>query len=263
MAYIDFNASAVPEDTGPEPLPAGDYCIYIESSDIRTEDDGTQKLSMVAKVIQPEQYAGRTLFPSFTMYSANADHVKTGQRLLALVCKAVGVIHPRDSVELHDKPFFTRVVPKAAASGKVYSNLTTFWSTASQPPPMPKTAPKMPAVPQAAHPAKTGFAPPAQPWQQPAPPAVPPVAQPAQQQLDLHTQYRTQPSFTPPPQQSYAPPQVPQFTPPAQSTPPWAQQLPPSPPAAAQPPQQSYAPPQQTQDHPPTMYDQNGDRIPY
>lgn len=262
MAYIDFNASAVPEDTGPEPLPAGDYCIYIESSDIRTEDDGTQKLSMVAKVIQPEQYAGRTLFPSFTMYSANADHVKTGQRLLALVCKAVGVIHPRDSVELHDKPFFTRVVPKAAASGKVYSNLTTFWSTASQPPPMPKTAPRMPAVPQAAHPAKTGFAPPAQPWQQPAPPAVPPVAQPAQQQLDLQTQYRTQPSFTPQPQQSYAPPQVPQFTPPAQSTPPWAQQLPPSQPAAPQPAQQSYGP-QHVKHDPPTMYDQNGDRIPY
>ena len=257
MAFIDFNSSAIPEDTGPEPLPAGDYCIYIESSDIRTEDDGTQKLSMVAKVIQPEQYAGRTLFPSFTMYSANADHVKTGQRLLALVCKAVGVIHPRDSVELHDKPFFTRVVPKSASNGKVYSNLQTFWSTASQAPPMPKTAPKPPAVPQPAHPSKTGFAPPAQPWQQPAPPSVP---QPTQPQLDLQTQYRTQPSFAPP-QQSYAPPQVPQFAPPAQSTPPWAQQLPPSPPAAAQP-QQSYAPPQQNQD-PPTMYDEHGNRIPY
>lgn len=248
MAFIDFNAQQVPEDTGPEPLPAGDYLIYVESSELRQEDDGTQKLSMVAKVIQPEHFAGRTLFPSFTMYSSNTSHVQTGQRLLALVCRAVGVIHPRDSEELHDKPFWTRVVPKASSSGKVYSNMTTFWSTASQAPPPPKTAPRAPVAPAPAHPARTGYAPPQQAWQQPAPPQVapqqqyaPPAQPMAQPQLDLQTQYRTAPApqqYAQPPQQQYAPPQGAPAV-----APPWTRQQAPQ----QAPPQQQYAPPRERQ----------------
>jgi hypothetical protein len=232
MALINFNANDH-QDTGPGPLPAGDYMVYVAASEMRTnQDNGNQSLSLTLDVMQPEQMQGRKVFSNYTMSSHNEEAVRIGMQQLAQVCRAVGVMSPSDSTELHDIPFFVRLIAKQLDSGKVVNNVQTCWSTASAAPPLakPKGQPPKPAVQQYAQA-------PAQAWKQPQqqqPQYAPSVQQvPQQQHMDLQTQYRTQPA----PAQQYQPQpmQQPAMAPPA-GAPPWAQ------PRPVQPPQQQLDP---------------------
>lgn len=220
MALINFNANDH-QDAGPGPLPAGDYMVYVAASEMRiNQDNGNQSLSLTLDVMQPETMQGRKVFSNYTMSSHNEEAVRIGMQQLAQVCRAVGVMSPSDSTELHDIPFFVRLIAKQLDSGKVVNNVQTCWSTASAAPPLakPKGQPPKPAGQQYAQA-------PAQAWQQPQqqqqPQYAPPVQQvPQQQHMDLQTQYRTQPA----PAQQYQPQPMQQqpMSPPA-GAPPWAQ----------------------------------------
>jgi hypothetical protein len=225
MALINFNA-ADHQDAGPGPLPAGDFMVYVAASEMRiNQDNGNQSLSLTLDVMQPETMQGRKVFSNYTMSSHNEEAVRIGMQQLAQVCRAVGVMSPSDSTELHDIPFFVRLIAKQLDSGKVVNNVQTCWSTASAAPPLakPKGQPPKPAGQQYAQA-------PAQAWQQPQqqPQYAPPVQQvPQQQHMDLQTQYRTQP-----PAQQYQPQPMQQQP----MSPPWAQ------PRPAQQPQQQHDP---------------------
>jgi hypothetical protein len=207
--------------------------VSIAASEMRTnEQNGSQSLSLTLEVLLPEHIQGRKVFSNYTMSSHdNEEAVRIGMQQLAQVCRAVGVMSPSDSAELHGIPFFVRLVVKQLSSGKVVNNVQTCWSTASAAPPLakPKGQPPKPAGQQYAQA-------PAQAWQQPQqqqPQYAPPVQQvPQQQHMDLQTQYRTQP-----PAQQYQPqPMQQQPMAPTAGAPPWAQ------PRPAQQPQQQHDP---------------------
>jgi hypothetical protein len=271
MPQINFDANQQEESY--DPLPAGDYMVWISESSIKQPRNGIgELLELVMDVMQPEQLAGRKIWSHFTLENPNPKAVEVGRRILANVCRAVGVMAPLDTEELHSIPFWARVEVKQLESGKIVNDCKAYWSTQSQAPPQPKSKPRAPQPQQQAFQPgpQTGYMPqgqqpwqapqqaPQQPWQQPqapqfqpapqAPPQVPRSPQQAPQ--GYPPQYSQQPGQPPfPPMQNYqqqppaqtpapqpmAPQQPPQaFNPPVQQTPPpWAQ-----PRAAAQPPQQ-------------------------
>lgn len=235
MPQINFDANSVPESNY-EPIPAGDYMVWISESHIETSQAGNQQLKVTMEVMQPERFAGRKLFASFTMQSNNPKAVETGMRILAGVCKAVGVMSPRDSEELHNIPFFTRVEVKQLDSGKIVNDPRGFWSTQSAAPPLANSKPRPPQSSGPRPGAHTGYMPQgqaAQPWQPPQQQQPQQAPQPpVQQQMSLEAQYRTQPA-----PQAYQPPVVPPAQHAPQGAPPWAQ------PRPAAPAPQAYAPP--------------------
>lgn len=275
MPQINFDANSVPESSY-DPLPAGDYMVYISQTEVATSDKGNELLKVTFDVIQPEQYQGRKVFSNYTIGGPSQSAIATGQSILKQVCKAVGVMHVADSQQLHDIPLNIRVVVREY-QGKVGNEPKAYWSTQSAPPPPPKSvaAPPRPGAPGMTQPWQQ---PPQQqapqPWQpQAAAPAPQQYAPPPQQQAPAQQHFNLQPTYKGgpipgaptqqphPPVQQYQPPQAqapyqqppqPQQYAPAQAplaTPPWAQSLPP----AAQ------------QGHPPeeVMYDEHGNRIPF
>jgi hypothetical protein len=267
MPEINFDASQH-QDESYDPLPAGDYMVWISESSIKQPRNGIgEQLELVMDVMQPEQLAGRKIWSHFTLEAPNPKAVEVGRRILANVCRAVGVMAPLNTEELHSIPFWTRVEVKQLETGKIVNDCKAYWSTQSQAPPQPKSKPRAPQPQQQAFQPgpQTGYMPqgqqpwqapqqaPQQPWQQPQAPQFQPAPQAPPQasqapQPGYQTQYAQQPGPPPfPPMQNYQQPQAqapapqpmapqqPQaFNPPVQQTPPpWAQ-----PRAAAQPPQQ-------------------------
>ena len=266
-----------------EPIPAGDYLVTISESSIDTADDGSQKVKITMEVMQPVELYGRKAFASFTLEHANPKYVEIGRKILANVCRAVGVMAPRETEELHGIPFYVRLVVEQWDDGSLHNEAKAYWSTQSQAPPQPKPkAAKAQAGPSTQYqpPAPPAWQPPTapqqraqapqQPWQQHhggAPGGYRPPQQPAQQWQPAPAQAHPSAYMPPQPaQQPYYPPQAPQqpqyqpqpqqqaYQPPAQ---PQAPQAPAGPPPWAQQPQAA------PQAHQQPLLDADGNEVPF
>ncbi len=89
-----------------EPLPAGDYIVVIESSESKkaSTGDNNRYLQFVYNVVDGE-YKGRKVFDRLNVKNDSEQAEAIAKRSLASICMAVGVYHPTDTEELHDKPF--------------------------------------------------------------------------------------------------------------------------------------------------------------
>jgi len=243
MAFLNFDASTVPEQSF-EPLPAGDYLVWITESDIPNDKEGNQKVAVTMEVLEPQQYANRKLWDSYTLENQqNPKWAETGRQILATLCRAIGVMSPRETEEMHEIPFHVRIEVDTWTDGSLHNKVVARWSTASQAPPLKR---KKPQAQQASRPAaQAGYMPQQQPQytqqqpQQYAPPQQRPQApqqggqypgqggQSAQtwQPPQAHPQAQPQQFQNPlyPPQHPAQQPQ--QYQPPA-GPPAWAQQPP-------------------------------------
>jgi len=219
-----------------EPMPAGDYLVMITESTIDVKQDGGQQVKITMEVMQPEQYYGRKAFANFTLEHANPKAVEVGRRILANLCRAVGVMSPRETEELHGIPFWCRLSVETWNDGSLHNEARAYWSTQAAPPPQAKAKGKAPAAPmgqpQYQPPRPAPAAPQQRPqapqgsWQQPAPAYGPPGGQrPPQAQ-----------QWQQPQQQAYQPPVQSQAPQAPAGPPPWAQQAQ----AQAQPQEPSY-----------------------
>lgn len=252
-----FDANEIPEQSF-DPLPAADYLFWVSDSDIKTNNEGTQKVEVTMEVLEPEQYKGRKVWDSFTLESpANPDWAETGRKILATLCRAVGVMAPRDTQELHEIPFFGRVVVDQWNDGSLHNKVVARWSTSSQAPPQkkPKASPA-PRAPQAGP--ATGYMPPQRPQapqapQRPQAPQQPQYSNPLYPPNHPAQQPQYQAPQLPPPGAPY--PGQPQYqAPPQQYQQPAPQQYqPPGPPAWAQRPAQPQLPQQEHYPEDPSM----------
>lgn len=104
-----FDASTVPEQEDFSALPEGQYVVLATASEMKPTKNGNgEYLQFVFEVIDG-QYKGRRLWSRLNLKNANQTAVDIAQRELAAICKAVGVIKPSDSSELHNKPLTVTV----------------------------------------------------------------------------------------------------------------------------------------------------------
>lgn len=142
MAKLNFNAAEVAPATGNEPLPAGEYTMQIVNSDMRTTKSGTgEYLWLEFDVLGPTQ-KGRKFWDRLNLINENSKTVEIANRQLSAICHAVGVIAPKDSVELHGKPIRVKIKVTEARDGSL-QNSATYLSAegASAHAAAPQTAP--------------------------------------------------------------------------------------------------------------------------
>ena len=107
-----FNADNVEPVNDFEPIPAGKYVAVITASEMKSNKAGTGSfLELTFQVIEGE-YKNRQLWARLNLDNPNELAVKIARAQLATICKAVGVIEPKDSVELHNLPLFINVKVK-------------------------------------------------------------------------------------------------------------------------------------------------------
>lgn len=109
MATINFNANEVEPNKGIDPIPAGKYSAVIIDSEMKPTKNGNgQYLELTFEVIDGE-YKGRKVWSRLNLDNPNAQAVQIARGDLSAICRAVNVIQPRDSVELHNLPLVITV----------------------------------------------------------------------------------------------------------------------------------------------------------
>jgi hypothetical protein len=91
-----------------DPVPAGEYTVIIASSEWKSSSKGDQMLKVTAEIVDGS-FKGRKLFSNLNLNNPNPDAKKIAQVALADICRSVGVLHPKDSSELHGKPLTAKV----------------------------------------------------------------------------------------------------------------------------------------------------------
>jgi hypothetical protein len=109
MATLNFNANEVEPSKGIDPIPAGKYNAVIIDSEMKPTKNGNgQYLELTFEVIDGE-YKGRKVWSRLNLDNPNAQAVQIARSDLSAICRAVNVIQPRDSVELHNLPLVITV----------------------------------------------------------------------------------------------------------------------------------------------------------
>ncbi|MCC6581541.1 MAG: DUF669 domain-containing protein [Phycisphaeraceae bacterium] len=113
MANIgNFNANDVEPNTPFDPLPAGKYLAAITASEMKPtkSGDGTY-LQLEFEVLEGE-FRGRKVWDRLCINHPNAMTVKIARGNLSAICRAVGVMQPKDSCDLHLIPLIVSVAVK-------------------------------------------------------------------------------------------------------------------------------------------------------
>lgn len=109
MNLNGFDANTVEPTASYEPLPAGWYkAVFTESMEKPTKAQTGSYLQLTVEVIEGE-HQGRKVIERLNLNNPNSTAVEIAQRTLSSICRAIGVMTPRDSQDLHDKPFMVKL----------------------------------------------------------------------------------------------------------------------------------------------------------
>ena len=104
------------------PVPKGDYQGIAIESEMKSTKAGTGNyLSIVWELIDDE-YQGRKLFSNINLDNPNPKAVEIAQRELSSICRATGVLRPKDSEELHNIPVMLKVGVEKRKDTEEFSN---------------------------------------------------------------------------------------------------------------------------------------------
>jgi hypothetical protein len=122
-----FNANEVEPNVGFEPLPPGDYEACIVASEFKTTKNGDGQYLDLELSILNGQYQNRRLFEKLNLKNANETAVQIAQGTLSAICRAVNVLQPNDSSELHNRPLRISVgVEKRKDTGELTNRIKSF-----------------------------------------------------------------------------------------------------------------------------------------
>lgn len=97
-----FDAAVVKPEIGGDPIPAGNYVAVIVDSAMKPTANGVGHMLVFEWQIVNGQFAGRRVREQLVIRHPNQDTVRISQGRLSAICHAVGVLRPKDSVELHN-----------------------------------------------------------------------------------------------------------------------------------------------------------------
>ena len=140
-----FNASTVEPRKAFELIPAGKYDAVIAASERRRNKAGTgQYLELVFQIIDGEA-AGRRLWVRLNLEHPNQTAVEIARADLSAICRAVGVLAPSDSADLHNIPLVIRVrIKKRKDTGEDTSEIVGYEPVSAVPAaPVPSMPPTM------------------------------------------------------------------------------------------------------------------------
>jgi len=131
MPELNFDANTVEPLGSFEPLPLGDYIVIISASEMKPTKDGKgQYLQLVYDVVDGE-YKGRKVFDRLNLVNDNKTAEEIAQRALSSICRSVGVMAPKTSEELHNKPFMVKLGIRPAKDEFAASNVVKEYKTAT------------------------------------------------------------------------------------------------------------------------------------
>jgi len=122
-----FDARTVEPTADFEPIPAGKYLAAITNSEMKPTKSGTGSYLQLTFTILEGEYKGRLLWARLNLDNPNPLTVQLARGELSAICRAVGVMQPKDSVELHNLPLTLRVkVKKREDTGELVNEIKGY-----------------------------------------------------------------------------------------------------------------------------------------
>lgn len=110
MAHLNgFNAHEVEPNVGFDPIPAGKYLAVVTATEMKPTKNGSGEYLQVELEVIEGPHKGRKLWDRLTLKHPNDLTVKIAKGTLSAICRAIGVMAPKDSVELHNLPLVISV----------------------------------------------------------------------------------------------------------------------------------------------------------
>lgn len=112
MDLTGFDANQVEPNAVLEPLPAGWYqAVFTASEEKPTKAQTGSYLQLTCEIIDG-QYRGRKVIERLNLNNPNEQAREIASRTLSAICRAVGVMTPRRSEDLLDRPFRVKIAVK-------------------------------------------------------------------------------------------------------------------------------------------------------
>jgi hypothetical protein len=126
LGSLNFDANTVEPDVGFIPVPAGEYDAVIESSEMKqTKAKTGHYLNVEFKILNGKQQ-NRKIFEKLNLDNPNEKAVQIAKGTLSAICRAVGIMTPKDSSELHGKPMRITVKVKDGGEFGMQNNIVKY-----------------------------------------------------------------------------------------------------------------------------------------
>lgn len=99
-----FDATQVDPATDFEPIPDGKYIAIITGSEMKPTKSGSGSYLELTFQILEGLHKNRLLWSRLNLDNPNRQAVQIARGELSAICRAVGVMQPKDSNELHNLP---------------------------------------------------------------------------------------------------------------------------------------------------------------
>ncbi len=110
MAHLNgFDANEVEPNANFDPIPAGKYLAIIVASEMKPTRNGKGEYLQLELDILDGPHKGRKIWDRLVIKHPSEQTVKIARGALSSICRAVSVMAPRDSAELHNLPLVVSV----------------------------------------------------------------------------------------------------------------------------------------------------------
>ncbi|MCE9530366.1 MAG: DUF669 domain-containing protein [Planctomycetes bacterium] len=141
-----FDANRVEPSTDFDPLPAGKYLAVITETEMKPNKAGTGHFLQLTFQVIDGPFKNRFLWARLNLDNPNVTAVQIARAELSAICRAVGVLAPNDSVDLHNLPLVITVkCKKRTDTGELQNEIKGYTKKDSSPPVTPPTAGTTPA----------------------------------------------------------------------------------------------------------------------
>jgi hypothetical protein len=124
MATLNnFDANQVDPSVALDPLPAGKYLAVISESEFKPTKTGVGKYLQLTFQIIDGEFKGRLVWARLNLENKSEMTVKIARGELSAICRAIGVMQPKDSVELHNVPLEINVGLKKRDDNGEFTNV--------------------------------------------------------------------------------------------------------------------------------------------
>ncbi len=117
-----FDANEVEPAVARVAIPAGDYQVVIVESEEKDNSKGTGSYLQFTLEVIEGQHKGAKLWSRLNLNNPSDVAVGIARAELSAICRAVGVMKPKDSTDLHDLPFVAKVAVKKRADNGELTN---------------------------------------------------------------------------------------------------------------------------------------------
>lgn len=104
-----FNANEVKPNEGRDVLPAGEYAVVIVDSERKAAKSGNGDYVSLTLQVAKGAHQNRKLFDNLNLWNKNEKAKQIARGTLSAICRAVGVLTPKDTSELHNRLLIAKV----------------------------------------------------------------------------------------------------------------------------------------------------------